>query len=184
MLLGLQNSWHTNWYQGNLAAPIGSTKRVVHHCKWNVGFGIWARNEWEVNVGREERGKLLISQPSLIHLFYFKDPPDPPVVGHILWMQTIHLWQLLSVTGDERVNWAFVTFLSKCNTFFLKRFFSDTLLHFQTGPFVHWSTFHFPLHKENSLIQCIGWLLSRWLGQQRPQVIDRPVPGKFSSWRP
>ena len=23
-----------------------------------------------------------------------------------------------------------------------------------------------------------------WLGHQRPRVIDRPIPGKFSSWRP
>ena len=23
-----------------------------------------------------------------------------------------------------------------------------------------------------------------WLGHQRPRVIDRPLPGKFSSWRP
>ena len=23
-----------------------------------------------------------------------------------------------------------------------------------------------------------------WLGHKRPRVIDRPVPGKFSSWRP
>ena len=31
-------------------------------------------------------------------------------------------------------------------------------------------------------VQNYGWL--GWLGHHRPRVTDRPVPGKFSSWRP
>ena len=130
MFLGLQNWWHADWYQGNLAAPIGSTKRAssslqMESWSWNLSSK-WMEGECgEGGLGREERGKPLTSQTFLIHLLhlihlihlswvtFYKDTEDPPDVGYIL----IHLWHLLWVTFQgcgpaSKVE--VVTFISKC----------------------------------------------------------------------